>query len=297
MARNLLESTPLVGRRSEMEEIRRLVGAHRLVTLTGVGGAGKTRLARQATVDLGRVFKDGAWIVELADVHDPALLGFTIADAVGLQMTTADWQTSIMTDYFGERRLLLTLDNCEHLAQHCAELVDDILHACPRMHILTTSQLALGLHSERIFQVPPLSLPEVEAHSPVESLAQSEAVTLFVDRAVALQPGFELSADNAPSVVALCRALDGIPLAIELAAARIRVLSPQAMVERLDDRLQLLSRGYQGRVPDRQRSLEASVHWTYDSAARRNENCGRSFLPSEVASTSTVLNTSVPGRA
>jgi len=268
----LRETTPLVGRRNELDAVKRLLEASRLVTLTGIGGAGKTRLARRVTSDLSRVFKDGAWIVELADLHDPELLGHTIARAVGIQVQSAEWRPEVLAGFFGGRKVLLTLDNCEHLVEACSNLVDEVLSACPGVRVITTSQRALGLASESIFQVPPLSLPDPSARPPIESLPQYESITLFVERAAALQPGFELTATNADSVITLCRALEGIPLALELAAARIRVLSPQAMVERLDDRYRLLSRGFAGRVPDRQRSLEASVLWTYDLCSEQERD-------------------------
>lgn len=265
MVGRTLEPTPLVGRRRELESIRRLLESGRLVTLTGVGGTGKTRLARRVAGDLTRAFKDGVWFVELADVEDPSLLGLTVARRLGLQVGTGEWHVSVLTDFLGERRALLVLDNCEHLADTCADLVDEVLLACPGVRVLTTSQRALGLVSENIFQVPPLSLPgEQLVGTDPEGLRHYEAVTLFVDRASALHPEFELTGENADSVIALCRALEGIPLALELAAARIRVLSPEAMLERLHDRYRLLSHGYSGRVPDRQRSLEASVQWTFE---------------------------------
>jgi len=268
----LREPTPLVGRRNELDAVKRLLEASRLVTLTGIGGAGKTRLARRVTSDLSRVFKDGAWIVELADLHDPELLGHTIATAVGIQVQSAEWRPELLVGFFGERKVLLTLDNCEHLISACADLVDEVLNACPGVRVITTSQRALGIAGESLFRVPPLSLPDPSTSPPIESLPQYESITLFVDRAAALQPGFELTATNAESVITLCRALEGIPLALELAAARIRVLSPQAMVDRLDDRYRLLSRGFAGRVPDRQRSLEASVQWTHDLCSEQERD-------------------------
>ncbi|MFI5621914.1 ATP-binding protein [Nocardioides sp. NPDC051685] len=233
------------------------------MTLTGVGGVGKTRIGRRASVDLARAFKDGVWFVELADVEDPDLLGQTVSRAVGLKVGAAEWSISVLTDFLAQRRALLVLDNCEHLIQACADLVDEVLMACPGIRVLTTSQRALGLTSEAIFQVPPLSLPAEGGVDP-GMVHHYGAVRLFVERARALRPAFELTQDNSVDVIELCRALDGIPLALELAAARIRVLSPQAMVDRLNDRYQLLSHGYAGRVPDRQRSLEASVQWTFD---------------------------------
>ncbi|HWJ11745.1 MAG TPA: AAA family ATPase, partial [Nocardioides sp.] len=261
------ETNPLVGRRRELDTIKRLLEGHRLVTLTGVGGAGKTRLARRVTADLSRVYKDAAWIVELADVTDSALLGHSVARAIGLQVKSADFDPALITEFLADRRALLTIDNCEHLADSCADLVEDILDSCPGVRVLTTSQRALGLRTESLFQVPPLTMPSPGVEVPIEGLGQYESIRLFVERASAIEPGFAVTASNAPAIIELCRALEGIPLALELAAARSRVLSPQAMVERLEDRYQLLNRGFRGKVPDRQRSLEASVNWTYDLCA------------------------------
>ncbi|MFI5623317.1 ATP-binding protein [Nocardioides sp. NPDC051685] len=258
------ETNPLVGRRRELDTIKRLLEGHRLVTLTGVGGAGKTRLARRVTSDLSRVYKEAAWIVELADVTDPDLLGHGVARAIGLQVKSADFDPALITEFLAGRRALLTIDNCEHLTDACAELVEDILDSCPGVRVLTTSQRALGVRAESLFVVPPLTMPSPGVEVPVEGLGQYESISLFVERAAAIEPGFSLTAGNAPAIVELCRALEGIPLALELAAARIRVLSPQAMLERLEDRYQLLNRGFRGKVPDRQRSLEASVNWTHD---------------------------------
>ncbi len=260
----IVDVTPLVGRRRELETIKRLLEGHRLVTLTGVGGAGKTRLARRATADLSRVYKDAAWVVELADVQDPDLLGHSVARAIGLQVKSADFDPALLTEFLSDRRALLTLDNCEHLAEACAALVERLLVECSGLRVLATSQRALGLTAESLFQVPPLTMPDPGAETPPEGLRQYESISLFVDRAAAIHPGFEVTEGNAASIVELCRALEGIPLALELAAARTRVLSPQAMVDRLEDRYQLLNRGFRGNVPDRQRSLEASVNWTYD---------------------------------
>jgi predicted ATPase/DNA-binding CsgD family transcriptional regulator len=258
------ETSPLVGRRCELDTIKRLLEGHRLVTLTGVGGAGKTRLARRVTADLSRVYKDAAWIIELADVTDPDLLGHTLARAIGLQVKSADFDPALITGFLADRRALLTIDNCEHLVDACADLVEDILDSCRGVRVLATSQRALGLRAESLFWVPPLTMPAPGVDVPVEGLGQYESISLFVERAAAIEPGFEVTVGNASAIVELCRALEGIPLALELAAARTRVLSPQAMVERLGDRYQLLNRGFRGRVPDRQRSLEASVNWTHD---------------------------------
>ncbi len=260
----VVDMTPLVGRRRELETIKRLLEGHRLVTLTGVGGAGKTRLARRVTADLARVYKDSAWVVELADVQDPDLLGHNVARAVGIQVKSADFDPAQLIAFFADRRALLTIDNCEHLAEACAVLIEELLVSCSGLRVLATSQRALGLTAESLFQVPPLTMPSPGATVPPDGLGQYESISLFVDRAAAIHPDFEVTADNAGSIVELCRALEGIPLALELAAARTRVLSPQAMVDRLEDRYQILTRGFRGNVPDRQRSLEASVSWTHD---------------------------------
>lgn len=259
-----LEPTSLIGRRREVEAIKRALEKSRLVTLTGVGGSGKTRLARKVAADLSRAFADGAYVVELTDSEDPALLGFTVARGLGLQVGSGEWRRALLTDFLGSRRVLLVLDNCEHMAEECADLVDEILSACPFVRVLATSQRALGLAAETIYQVPSLSLPTEASGTDAAALRQFEAIELFVDRASALNPSFELTDSNAPAVLELCRALEGMPLALELAASRIRVLSPQAMLARLNDRYQLLNHGFGGQVPDRQRSLEASVQWTYD---------------------------------
>jgi predicted ATPase/DNA-binding CsgD family transcriptional regulator len=187
-----------------------------------------------------------------------------VARAVGAQGKSADFDPALLTEFFADRRALLTLDNCEHLAEACAALVERLLVSCAGLRVLATSQRALGLTSESLFQVPPMTMPGPGAEVPPDGLGQYESISLFVDRAVAIHPGFEVTESNAASIVELCRALEGIPLALELAAARTRVLSPQAMVDRLEDRYQLLNRGFRGNVPDRQRSLEASVAWTYD---------------------------------
>ena len=259
-----IETTPLVGRRRELDAIKRLMESSRLVTLTGTGGAGKTRLARRLAIDLARTFRGKVHFVELADVQDGGLIGHTITASVGLQVKSAEFDIAALAEHFGDSRVLLVVDNCEHVVEDCGQILDDLLVRCEGVRVVATSQRALGLVGESVFAVPPLKVPAGDVDVRPEALAHYEAVMLFVDRAAALKPEFSLTAGNAKAVVELCRALEGVPLALELAAARIRVLSPHAMVDRLSDRYRLLSHGYGGRVPERQRSLEASVQWTYD---------------------------------
>ena len=255
--------TRFIGRRHELSEIRHLLSKSRLVTLTGIGGAGKTRIARRLTAELQRTYRDGTWMVELADLHDPELLGHTVSGTLGLQVQSGAFDLSLLTDFLAGRQALLTLDNCEHLSVECASLVAGLLQSCQGLKILATSLQPLGMAGEAVFQVPPLSVPDIERLPPLEAFGQYESITLFLDRATAALPSFTLTAENAESVARLVNALEGVPLALELAAARIRVLSPQAMLERIGDQYHLLSRGFSG-APARQRSLMSSVDWSFN---------------------------------
>jgi predicted ATPase len=257
------EFTRFIGRRRELSEVRRLLSTSRLVTLTGIGGAGKTRIARRLTSDLERSYRGGAWMVELADLLDPQLLGHTVAGVLGLQVQSGARDPALLTGFLRDRQALLTLDNCEHLSAGCAELVVELLEACPDLKVQATSRQPLGIAGEAIFMVPPLSVPDTEHLPPLDAFGQYESVTLFVERASAALPSFGLTPENAESVARLVNALEGVPLALELAAARIRVLSPEAMLERINDRYHLLSRGFRD-APARQQSLMASVDWSYD---------------------------------
>ncbi|MPY99191.1 MAG: hypothetical protein GEU97_14560 [Actinophytocola sp.] len=255
------ELTSFIGRRHEIAEIKRLLSASRLVTLTGVGGAGKTRLSLRTAADLQRAFTDGVWFVELAALEDQALLSQTIASTLGLHDRTARWPVPALAEYLSDKRLLLVLDNCEHLRNACAVLVDTVLHAAPGVHVLATSRQALGLTGEHIFQVPTMSLPDPDRMPPPDALGQYEAVNLFVDRAVAVRPDFEVSADNADMIVRICQRLDGIPLAIELTAVRLRALDLSDIFDRLEDRFRLLTGGSPGVLP-RHQTLRALIDWS-----------------------------------
>jgi predicted ATPase/serine/threonine protein kinase/DNA-binding CsgD family transcriptional regulator len=254
------EVTSFIGRRREIAEIKRLLSASRLVTLTGVGGAGKTRLSLRVAADLQRAFPDGVWFVELAALEEQALLAQTIASTLGLHNRAGRLPTPALVEYLSDRSLLLVLDNCEHLRDACAVLADAVLHAAAGVHILATSRQALGLTGEHIFQVPTMSMPE-EARLPPEALGQYEAVNLFVDRATAVQPEFALTEDNAETIVHICQRLDGIPLGIELTAVRLRALAPNEILHRLEDRFRLLTAGSPGVLP-RHQTLRALIDWS-----------------------------------
>jgi non-specific serine/threonine protein kinase len=260
--------TSFVGRRREVAEIRRLLSESRLVTLTGVGGAGKTRLSLRVAADLRRAFPDGVWFVELAALEDPALLTQTVASTLGLRDRTARWPVSALAEYLSDKHMLLVLDNCEHLRTGCAVLTDTVLRAAPALRVLATSRQALGLTGEHIFQVPTLSIPDADGRPLAAALHQYEAVNLFLDRATAVKPSFVLTEANAESVARVCQRLDGLPLAIELTAVRLRALSVDEVLERLEDRYRLLTAGSPGVLP-RHQTLRALIDWSYGLCSER----------------------------
>lgn len=257
-----LEVTSFVGREREIAAVRRLLPAARLLTLTGAGGCGKTRLALRAAAELVGAYPDGVWLVELAALADPALVPRTVAAVVAVPETPGRPIIDGLAAWLRSRTTLLVLDNCEHLLTAVADLVDALLRRCPGLHVLVTSREALGSAGEAALRVPPLALPPPGERYPVEQLLQFEAVRLFVERALAARPDFEVTDRNAPAVAEICRRLDGVPLAIELAAARVRVLSAEQIAVRLDDRFRLLSAGSRTAVP-RQQTLRATVDWSY----------------------------------
>lgn len=252
--------TELVGREREVRAVRQLLASNRLLTLTGAGGSGKTRLAielaRLAAEDESREL---AW-VELGPVVDEALVARTVATALGLREAPGRPAAEVLLECLADRESLLVLDNCEHVIGASAALADQLLRGCPRLRVLATSREPLGVAGEVSWLVPPLSLPAAEA--PVEALEASEAVRLFVDRATDALPSFTLSEANAGAVAEICRRLDGIPLAIELAAARVRVLHPREISERLHDAFGLLVSGSRTALP-RHRALRTAFDWSY----------------------------------
>jgi predicted ATPase len=293
--------TSFIGREQEIAEVSRLVSNHRLVTLTGSGGTGKTRLALQTAAGLLEHYADGIWLVELAPLSDPTLVPTIAARALGLRDQSGPQAFSLLQEYLERKQLLLILDNCEHVIEACVRLANALLQACPKLSILASSREALGIAGEVSFRVPPLTFPEVGKLPPLEILAQSEAIRLFVERAAvqitatagqitaaavqitdtavqttaaavqitdtavqttAASPGFALTQANASAILQVCQRLDGIPLAIELAAARVRLLQVAEIAQHLDDRFSLLTGGSRAALP-RQQTLRASIDWSY----------------------------------
>jgi DNA-binding NtrC family response regulator/predicted ATPase len=256
-----LPVTSLIGRERELQEVARRLDAHRLVTLTGTGGVGKTRLALTAGLQLRSVYPDGVWLVELASVVDGALVPQAVASTLGLAEEASRPPREIVATALASRRALLILDNCEHLVAACAELVETLLRACPELRVLTTSRERLNIAGESIFPVPPLAVPDEQARTAAQ-LGDSEAVRLFVDRARLVSPEFALTDENAGPVARVCCRLDGLPLAIELAAARVRMLRIEQILARLNDRFALLTGG--SRTTSRQQTLRAALDWSHE---------------------------------
>jgi predicted ATPase/DNA-binding CsgD family transcriptional regulator len=270
------ELSSFIGRRRELGEVKRLLAGSRLVTLTGVGGTGKTRLALRVSAELLRAFPDGAWFVDLTrlhtagllapNVHDVDVLAFLVGATLGLSEQGGEPLRGLAAQ-LADRRVLLVLDNCEHLIPAAAILADALLRRCPELRILATGREPLSIAGETVFSVPPLSTPGPEPAPGLADLARCEAVALFVTRAGAVDNGFALTQDNRVAVAELCHRLDGLPLAIELAAARIGVLSAQQILDRLSERFALLSRGSRA-APPRQQTLRGCVDWSFDLCAK-----------------------------
>ena len=258
-----------IGREREVAEIKQQLSMHRLVMLTGPGGCGKTRLALQAADELLVEFDDGVWLTEFAPLADAAFVPQALASVLGVSEQPGRALIDTLADHFLHLNSLLLFDNCEHLIGACAQLAESLLTACPDLRILATSRETLGISGEMVFVVPPLSLPEPQpwrspasAQEALVAYQQSEAVRLFVERATTVLSSIELNAENGMWVAEICRRLDGMPLAIELAAARVRALSVQQIAERLDDRFHLLTGGSRT-ASLRQQTLAATIDWSY----------------------------------
>jgi predicted ATPase/transcriptional regulator with XRE-family HTH domain len=286
-----LQPTPFIGRRHEVADVARLLGHDgvRLLSLTGPGGVGKTRLAFRVAEEVANRFPDGIAVVPLAPLTDPALVASAVALAANLVETPGHQLLEALERYFFEKRLLLILDNFEHLLP-AASLVSELLAACPRLTVLVTSRAVLHLAAEHDYTVPPLDMPHDGGGETVERLGEYDAIALFVARARAAKAGFSLTEENAQAVAELCQRLEGLPLAIELAAAHSRLLSPQALVRRLESRLQVLTGGAND-LPARQRTMRATIDWSHSLLSEKEQTLFRRLAvfvggcPLEVAET------------
>jgi class 3 adenylate cyclase len=255
--------TSFIGRLKEICELRQLLGEARLLTLTGSGGCGKTRLALQMAHEGTPAFPDGVWLVELAALSDPLLVPQTLAKTLGLKAEPSTTLTQTVVAHLDAKHTLLVLDNAEHVLAACAELADAVLQRCQHVTVVVTSREELGVSGDQRYRVPSLSLPDPRRDATPQSLAQYEAVRLFVDRARSHAPQFTLTRQNAPAVASICHRLDGIPFAIELAAARLPSLAVDELNARLDQRFRILTGGSRTALP-RQQTLRALIDWSHD---------------------------------
>jgi predicted ATPase/class 3 adenylate cyclase len=255
--------TSFIGREHELSEIRKLLRETRLLTLLGLGGIGKTRLSLHAAAEAMVDYPDGVWFVELAPLADGRLVPQAVASVLGVREEAGRPVLEALLKYAKDRRLLLILDNCEHLVHACAELATQLLQSGPHLKVLASSRESLRVAGEAVFPVPALAVPDPYQKFKHTALEQYAAARLFIDRTVAAQPAFEVTASNATAVAEICRRLDGIPLAIELAAARVRALSVEQIAARLEDRFRLLTSGNRAALP-RQQTLRALIDWSYD---------------------------------
>ena len=255
--------TSFIGRKKEIAAIEALLARTRLLTLIGSGGCGKTRLSLQVAANSFEQFPDGAWFMELAPLADSSLVPQTVATALGVKEEPGKQLTQTLSEHLKHKRLLLLVDNCEHLLDACAKVADTLVRQCPGLKILASSRQALGTAGEQTYRVPSLSLPDRNVVPTPQALSQYESVRLFIDRALLVRADFQLTDNNAPALASLCRHLDGIPLAIELAAARVRSLSVEEIDCKLDQRFRLLTGGPRMALP-RHQTLLSLIDWSYD---------------------------------
>ncbi|PBC49899.1 LuxR family transcriptional regulator [Rhodococcus sp. ACS1] len=258
------ELTSFVGRRREVVEVRSLLSVSRLVTLTGIGGVGKTRLALRVAADSARAFEDGVWLVELGEVYEPGAVVDAALSALGLREGAGVAPEALLVEYLEPRKLLLVLDNCEHLVEPAADLARPLLRACPELRVLATSREPLGIGGEAVFRVPPLTMPDPNRQTQAAGeFDHYESMSLFAERAAMAVPGFAITENNQDVVARICRRLDGLPLAIELAAVRLRAMSEDQILRRLTDRFGLLTTGSRG-APVRQQTLAWCIDWSHE---------------------------------
>jgi predicted ATPase len=267
------ETTSFVGREAELDTIEELLQLSRLLTLTGPGGSGKSRLAIRSGAQASTRYPDGVWLVQLAPVGRPDLVVPTVALVLSASEEPGQTLLGSIAARLRDAQALLIVDNCEHLIEAAADMVEALLRSCPRLRILATSQTRLGVPGEASWPVPPLTVPEPRIRDP-DAATEAESVRLFCDRAALVRPGFHLTAQNVTAVGDICRQLDGIPLAIELAAARISALTPAQLAARLDNRFRLLTGGSRAGLP-RHRTLEAAIEWSHDLLSEAEQVCFR----------------------
>src|SRR6266540_3827939 len=258
-----VQLTSFVGREKELAEVKSLLQETHILTLTGPGGTGKTRLSLQLAAEVLKEFSDGVWLVELAPLADPTLVIPTVASTLGVREQPGRTISDALMDYVRAKSMLLLLDNCEHLIETCAQLTNALLRTAPRLKILASSREALGIAGETAYRVPSLPLPDPQQLQDLDALAQNDCVHLFIDRAMAANPSFRLKEKNAHAIADICRRLDGIPLAIELASARTKVFPPEEIAARLDDRFRLLTGGSRTAL-ERHQTLFALIEWSHN---------------------------------
>ncbi|MBV8149072.1 MAG: GAF domain-containing protein, partial [Candidatus Eremiobacteraeota bacterium] len=255
--------TSFVGRENEVTEIQALLQQHRLMTLMGAGGVGKTRAALRVAANLLDGFADGVWLVELAPISDPSLVAGAVAQTLNAPQSSDRPPIDTLVGYLKRKRLLLLLDNCEHVINDARTVAAAVLHGCPEVHILATSREHLNVSGEEVYRMPSLSVPPEGQALPTQEVLTFGAALLFADRAFAVDKRFAITDENAPYVAEISRRLDGIPLAIELAAARVNVLSPKQLAQKLDERFRVLTGGDRSALP-RHQTMRALIDWSYD---------------------------------
>lgn len=258
-----VQLSSFIGREGAMKEVKNLLGQSRLLTIIGTGGCGKTRLAMQTGADMIDEFANGVFITEFAPVSDPSLVMQTLLNSFGVKENQGKSPEELLTEFLNDKEMLLILDNCEHLIHECARLSEILLSRCPKLKIIATSREALNCSGEQTYRLPSLSLPDPSAVNTPEMLTNYESVRLFIERALSVNPNFRVNDSNASALSEICIRLDGIPLAIELAAARVKILSLEKIQERLNDRFNLLSSGKRTALP-RQQTLKALIDWSFD---------------------------------